>query len=81
MSKRSLRKKRHTTTRNTNLTFKQRVAVGSTHAKLIRGEINYNDVPQWMRSAPAEIPATNQEELEEFLTPDHEHGEGCTHHE
>lgn len=31
-----------------------------THAKLIRGEINYNDVPQWMRDV-AKTDEQNQE--------------------
>lgn len=83
MAKRTLRKSRHTTTSNA-LSFKQRVQLGSTYAALVRGDINYNDVPQWMREV--NTPLKQIKELA-ALSPisvveepvEHKHGENCTH--
>lgn len=49
MSKRSVRKFRHRSDVTPNLTFKQSVQIGMVHAMLLRKEITYNDVPQWMK--------------------------------
>lgn len=68
MSNRSTRKARN---KGKNLTFKQCVHLGMTHKKLVLGEINYNDVPQWMRDVAgtdkrnAELNATVQLEVDE----------------
>ena len=60
MAKRSIRSTRHRSDAKQTLKFKQLVALGSVHAQLVRGEINYNDVPQWMR----DISKTAQQEAE-----------------
>lgn len=84
MSNRSLRKSRHRSDKGLTLTFAQRTALGSAHAALVRGDINYNDLPQWMRDVSktaeqeAELNEVVQEKIDEqvqLLTvkPDHDH--------
>ena len=82
MAKRSLRKSRHNNS-GTNLSFKQRVQLGSTYAALVRGEINYNDVPQWMREVNTPLKQikelTGAVDLTPIVETPHEHGEHCNH--
>lgn len=86
MSNRSLRKIRHRSDKGLTLNFKQRVALGSAHAALVRGDINYNDLPQWMRDVSktaeqeAELVEVVQEKIDEAIEAhNHEHGEHCNH--
>lgn len=69
------------------LTFKQKVQMGVARGQLIRQEINYNQVPQWMRDVwglpsdeqlVSQIEETALGETDEHV---HVHGENCTHHE
>lgn len=55
MSKRSVRMSRHRPDALKMFSFKQKSQLGSAHAQLIRGEINYNDIPQWVRDASREL--------------------------
>lgn len=86
MSNRTARKFRHRTDKSPALTFKQHVQLGVTHARLVRGEITYNDVPQWMRDIAkstkqeAELTEVVQEKIDEAIEAhNHEHGEHCNH--
>lgn len=87
MSNRTNRKFRHRSDKGPALTFKQHVQLGVAHARLVRGEINYNDIPQWMRDISksakqeAELTEAVQETIDETIeASEHVHGEGCTHH-
>lgn len=76
MAKRSVRKTRHRSDSTMNLSFKHKVQIGIVHAKLVRKEINYNQVPQWMRELnksaeqEAELNASVQTEIDHVMIAD-----------
>ncbi len=73
MSKRAHRKIRHRENSPTILTFKQRVHMGAVKGKLLRKEMTYDDVPQWMQDLANQAIPTMEE------THEHIHNENCTH--
>lgn len=78
MANRKTRKARHYA--QNALTFKQKVHIGMARGQLVRGEMNYNEVPQWIRDVWG-LPTDEQlvEQVESTVVEEHVHGEHCVH--